>query len=159
MIDHSPCFSDEDIALRIVIDQKMIQKLIDEGHQVRALVSYHSAVTMETHCLPIFAQDTMEDVCNRYYDFFPKECKQTMQDTEALSSTLYRGDGLSKAKTMMSSLRIPLGLWKLLETWNPSIWEIENGAFKNKRLIKALTSYMPKLKMQTPYGKPSITLS
>jgi len=96
MINHKPCFTDDDIALRLMQDHKEIKQMINEGHKVIAKVNYHSETTLETHCLPVFNSDTIEDLANRYFDFFPKECRQTIKAIEDESKILYHSNGMSK---------------------------------------------------------------
>lgn len=154
-IDHSPCVTDEQVAMRLVVDQKEIQQMIREGHSVKAMVAWHSPVTLETHCLPVFASDTLEDIINRYFDFFPKECLATIADCEEISKTLFNGTGMSEAQTIMSSFKIPLGLWKLLESWEPGFFAVDpkSKGFQNKKLINRFLGLMPKLRTKTPYGQ------
>ena len=143
--------------MRIVIDQKEIQSMIEEGYDIKTMVSWHSPDTLETHCLPIFAKDKMEDIINRYYDYFPKECKATLQACQDIRSSLHNPDGMSKAKTMMASFKIPLGLNQLLEAWYPGMFDVEEGTFKHKRAVDAFLSLMPKLRTKLPHGKLSIS--
>jgi hypothetical protein len=161
IINHAPCLTDDTIILRMMEDQHEIDKMIKEGYHVRAVVSYHSDVTFETHSLPIFAEDTLQDILNRYYDFFPKECLQTMRACEELSKTLYSSDGLSKAKSILSSFKIPLGLWKLLESWRTDFFAVVPGQneFVNKGLIKQFLDYMPRFRIEAPYGKRTFAVS
>lgn len=127
--------------------------MIKEGYQVRSMVSWHSETTLETHCLPIFESDALEDVINRYADYFPKELNGSLEEAEEMRSSLYNQDGMSKAKTIMTSFKIPLGLYKLLDAWSSDFWQIENGTFKNKRLINQFLSLMPKLRTHSENTK------
>lgn len=149
MIDHRICCTDSEITMRLLEDRMEILQMRDEGYSITAMVSYHSPTTLETHCLPVFHSDTLEDICNRYVDFFPKECQQAIQEAKHLAQTFYHQDGLSKSKTIMASLRVPLGLWKLLDAWRPGFWDVVLGQnrFANAALIKRLLSYMPKLSL------------
>jgi hypothetical protein len=160
-VDHRPCLTDEEVAVRVVQDRLAIEKLEREGHQVRAVMSYHSEVTMETHALPIFSSDTLEDVVNRFYDFFPKDFDLAVKETEQMRQTLHRGDAMSQSKTVMAMCRIPLGLYKLLDAWLPGFWDIDNTKrqFVHRKLVRRLLSYCSRLRMTPPYGKPAVRLS
>lgn len=161
VIDHRPCLTDDEIAMRIVVDQRDIHKMIQAGYEVKAMIGWHSPTTLETHCLPIFSFDTLSDVINRYYDFFPKECLATVQDCEHISRNLFSSDGMSPGKTIMSSFKIPLGLWKLLEAWEPGFFDVDPGTknFKHKTLIKRFLSLMPKLRTKAPYGRHTVAVA
>lgn len=145
-INHIPCITDHEVITRIVDDQREIQKMKDEGYQVDSMVSWQSPSTFECHCLPVFSKDTMEDICNRYYDYFPKECMETMEEVKETKETLYRSNAMSLSGNMMAIAKIPPGLMKMLDIW------CDSGDFfdfvNNKRSIDHLFTYMSKFKVK-----------
>lgn len=160
MINHKPCVTDEEIFMRICEDQKELDDMSKEGYAIKSRLSWHSPSSLETHCLPVFFSDTLQDVVNRYYDFFPVEFKQMTDIVAEFNKALYSSDAMSKEKTMMSAFKVPLGLYKLLEEWREGFWEVDNvkKEFVNKKLINQFLSYAPKLKVQSPNGKRTVTV-
>ena len=152
-IDHIPCVTDEQVVCRLLKDQLEIKQMVNEGHQVISMVSYQSPTTFECHCLPIFTNDKLEDIVNRYYDFFPKDFMQCIKETEEENANLKDGSGMSDLRTLMSYGKIPRGLQKMLDIWCGGDFLPSYNKVLMRRNLKRLFSYVPKLKIGRPYGQ------
>ncbi len=146
VINNKPCITDHEVILRLLEDQKEIKKMRDEGYKIASMVSYQSKVTFECHCLPIFNSDRLEDVCNRYADYFPVECKQMIKQIQDDLSSLVGNKGMSKYKTIMSFGKIPIGLQKMLDIWaGGDFFSTDKKVFRIN--MNKLFSYMSKFKI------------
>ena len=155
MLNHKPCVTDDDVLLRLMDDQVELDQMEREGHAMLGRVSYHSDTTLETHCLPVFATDTVEDLANRYYDFFPKECTEFFAAVEDQKRLLYQGNGMSVDETLAIHCTIPNVLWKMLVIRFPDAYNTAPGL---RKLTREIIRYLPKLKMSQPYGRFSIAV-
>lgn len=150
MIDHRPCFTMDSKIRRGMLERSLISNLqIAGGHKIKESVTIHEADTGEYHVMPIFENDSLEDICNRYSDYFPQALKLSIEEIEQQNQLLFSGSGMSKNKTMMSKGLIPAGLKVMLDTWCGG----EFLAKDNWRVRKQFWSYMPKLKTGNSFGK------
>ena len=152
-INHKPCLTDDEVIHRLLNDQLEIKQMVNEGHSITAMVSYQSPTTFECHCLPIFKNDKLEDIVNRYYDFFPKDFTQCLKEIEEENANLLDSSGMSDLRTMMSYCKIPVGLQKMLDIWSGGDFLPSFNKPLMRKNLKRLFSYVPKLKMGRPYGQ------
>jgi len=150
MIKHTPCITDEEVISRIVEDKLEIELMRARGYSVVTMVSYQSPTTFECHCLPIFTNDKLEDIVNRYHDFFPKDLMQAVEEMNLENQYLYSANGMSEAGTIMSFGKIPCGLQKMLDIWCGGDFLEPTEMRKN---LAKLFSYIPKLKAGRSYGQ------
>lgn len=151
-IKHTPCITDHEVISRLIEDQNEIKLMKKDGHQVISMVSWQSPTTFECHCIPIFSSDKLEDICNRYYDYWPKECLQAIKDIEIRNQNLNSGNAMSKGGNLRAFSSIPVGLQKMLDIWAGGDFISSDGKILRKN-IERLVGYMTKLKIGTPYGK------
>ena len=148
-IDHSVCLTTEAVNHRIVTDMVEIEAMKRDGHPVIARCSYYSDIllggTGECHCLPIFSTDKLEDIVNRYMDFFPKDFQRVIDMVEAKRQTLYNSSGMSQFGRLMAFGSIPEGLRKMLDIW-------AGGDFMSpeskRRNLDRLFGYVGKLRIK-----------
>ena len=155
MINHDPCVSNAEIQQRLFEDKSAIQALIADGYHVLTMIAYHSEQTLETHTLPVFEEDSIDDLANRYFDFFPMECKQTLQAIEEDNKLLYSSNGVSDGGLMGRHCTIPQLLWVLLKARFPDE-AVDPQGFR--RLTKEILRVLPKLKGSNPYGAKPVTV-
>lgn len=155
-INNKPCITDDEVIIRMIEDKAEIRIMKSQGYNILTTVCIHSKETFECHCLPIFREDKFEDICNRYYDYFPKECKQLIGEVKAINQTLYDGQGFSKELRLLQfKAKIPLGLLALLDMWAGGDYLSKNVKTLRKN-INRIISYMSKFKIGVSYGKTRI---
>ena len=147
MIDHTPCRTLDQRITRNIMEQNIIESMKIQGFPIKEWAVVHEEGTNEHHVMPVFQKDTIEDICNRYADYFPRTLKAIIDIVEGENQTLYSGTGMSKGKTMMASGKVPAGLQVLLDIWCDGdflgIKDNQNRLFK----------HMPKLKIGNSFGK------
>ena len=144
MYDNSPCLTDEQVNLRIYMERKGIHQMQDEGYPVRTMVAWQSPLTFETHMMPIMETDTWQDVCNRYFDLFPREAELVMQEITDQRQLLDK-NGFSADKTMLLIGRVPKGLEKMLDFWHQ-----EGDFWTDTKLRKSFFNHFNKFKLARP---------
>ncbi len=152
-INHIPCITDGQVINRLLEDQLEIKQMQNEGHQIISMVSYQSPTTFECHCLPIFRNDKLEDIVNRYYDFFPRDFMQCIQEIETENTYLKDDSGMSDLRTIMSYCKIPVGFQKMLDVWSGGDFLPSYNKVLMRKNLKRLFSYVPKLKMGKSYDR------
>lgn len=142
----TPCLNEEQAQHKVIMDSIAIQNLQKQGHPVRDVSAWWSPTTMECHCLPIFRTDSWQDVCTRYFDHYPKEAQETI-DELIIEKQNFIKNGFSKSKNLMLVGKIPGGLRKLLDIWHP-----QNDFWSDRSLLNQFFDYFPKFKGATPYS-------
>lgn len=155
MIHHDPCVSNSEVVERLLEDQADIKALEACGHPVRAMVSYHSETTMETHSLPVFESDTLQDLANRYADFFPKECERFLKQVEHSRQMLHQTNGMSDGGLMAYHCSIPQGLWVMIRERFPEAVANPEGF---RRLTNNILRCLPKLRVGAERDGSRITV-
>lgn len=145
-VDHRPCITDEEVNARIFADRSGIVEMKRRGYPIRTMAAWQSPVTFECHMMPIFESDTWQDVCNRYFDLFPKEVKGVASEI-ADHKQLLKKNGFSHDKTLLLMGRIPKGLEKFLDCWHR-----EGDFWADKKLRTAFFNYFTHFKVAQPYG-------
>ncbi len=144
MYDNKPCISDDEVNMRLFVERKGIHELQDKGYPIKTMVAYQSPVTFETHMMPIMTSDTWQDVCNRYFDLFPKEAELVMEEIQDQKQLLVK-NGFSKDKTLLLTGKVPKGLEKMLD-----VWHTQGDFWMDKRLRKAFFNHFTKFKVACP---------
>lgn len=141
-IDHSLCFTIEQKALKYIKGKAELAQLEIEGHKIKHQAGISSELG-EYHLMPIFENDTMEDVCNRYADFFPRTVAAVRQQVIEENQNLAYGSGMGKNKAIMKEGTIPDGLLVMLDLW-------AGGSFlskENHKLKQRFFKYAPIFKI------------
>lgn len=150
MAVQTPCLNQEEAHHKVIMDSIAIQNLQAQGHPVKDVSSWWSPTTMECHVIPIFRSDSWQDVCNRYFDHYPKEVKETVHAIADHKESLNKG-GFSQDKTLMLMGSIPGGLRKALDIWHPA-----GDFWSEKKLRIAFFSYFPKFRIAQPFQASAV---
>lgn len=140
-VDHKICVTDNEVAMRITIDRAACNELWERGYPVKTIAAWQSPLTFECHAMPIFNTDTWQDVCNRYFDLFPKEAALSVKEIENHNAALDQS-GFSADKTLFMMGKVPKGLEKFLDCWHP-----KGDFWRDKVKRKAFFSYFKKFKV------------
>lgn len=86
-------------------------------------LNYWSETTGECHCFPIFVSDKPIDIINRYSDVFPREYRELCNEVKDINNTLHNDNAMSKEKTNMAKLKIPILVYRAMMELRPDFWE------------------------------------
>lgn len=139
--DNTPVFNDYEAFLKLKLEKDEIHKSFSPDNVI-AILNLSANSTGETHAFPIFKSDTIHDLCNRYSDLFPAELKDTIKEVESMRIDLYNPNGMSKERTNMAKLRLPLTIWTIISTRDPDYWKDLNA-----KKVRLLCSYLGNLKI------------
>ncbi len=139
--DNTPVFNDYEAFLKLKLEKDEIKKSFSASNII-AVLNLSADSTGETHAFPIFHSDTIQDLCNRYSDLFPMELKATIKEVESMRLDLYNPNGMSKERTNMAKLRLPLTIWTVISTRDPEYWKDLDA-----KKVRILSSYLGKLKV------------
>jgi len=139
---NAPIFNEEEAKHKLIMERIAIMKMADEGIHSKAILNYWSDTSGECHAFPIFTTDTAADICNRYSDLYPIELEQMIKDVSDTNENLYNSDGMSKYRTKMLKLKVPIIMYRALQYLDPDFWE-------NRKNMNWVMEYLPKLKVGT----------
>ena len=121
--DKRPITSKNDFIYRIfAVEKPAIEAMIAKGHPVREILYYWSDVSLEAHALPIFASDSVEDIVNRYSDFFPLEIQAFVKELSEYNKALNKSSGMSDNGEMAIKVKCPIGLYRALVFLDENFW-------------------------------------
>ena len=112
--------------------------LIRGSLPVKTILNYWSDTTGECHCFPIFKTDKPIDILNRYYDTFPQEYADVVKEVKEMNNALHNTNGMSKERTNMAKLRIPIIVYRALSELDENFWEGNKGIKWLENNIKPL---------------------
>ena len=120
-MDMTPCLTDDQVVRRIVEEQQA-WRTRQHDYKVKELISYASETTGECHIFPVFETDKVEDLCNRYSDLFPEECKLALKQIQDTRGSLYNETGMSKEKLNLIKLKLPIILYRAIDILIEGFW-------------------------------------
>ena len=121
------CLTEEEAKHRLIVERMACNKMADNGRPVRAILNYWSESSGECHCFPIFTSDSVQDVINRYSDLFPIELAQTIDEVSKIRETLHNTSGMSKYKTTMTKLKVPIILYRAIQYVDSDFWNVQRN--------------------------------
>jgi hypothetical protein len=137
--DARPCLTVDEFNYRInVVEKPALERLIQKGHRIKEIMYYWSDVSAEAHAFPVFFSDGVQDIVNRYTDFFPMETRTFVQNLAEFNKILSGPNGKTEGGDLMVQMRCPLGLYRALSVLDPLFW-------KDNRNIKRFIAMFPKL--------------
>ena len=134
MFDRTPVVNKDEMFDRLFVERQALEK---SGIPIKTILNYWSDTTYECHCFPVFKADKPLDIINRYSDTFPMEYKALVQEVKDLNSNLLNTNGMSKEKTNMAKLRIPILVYRAMMEMSETFWE-EGGMKWMEQTIKPL---------------------
>lgn len=139
--DLRPVLTKNEFVYRIfVVEKPAIDRLIAQGHRVREILYYWSDLSAEAHALPIFETDSIEDVVNRYSDFFPIELAEFQKSLAEYNKALNNMTGKTDGGDMVIKVKCPVGLYRALLSLDPNFWHIKRNIYRFKRQFSRLVS-------------------
>ncbi len=144
--DNTPVFNDYEAFLKLRLEKDEINKSFSSSNII-TILNLSADSTGETHAFPIFHSDTIQDLCNRYSDLFPVELKETIKEVNFMRLDLYNPNGMSKERTNMAKLRLPLTIWTIISTKDPDFWKE-----LTPKKVRLLCSYLGNLKIGASIG-------
>lgn len=127
-LDNTPVVDKEVMMDRLARERAAIIKMQRlDGLPVKSMLNYWSDSTFECHCFPVFLSDKPIDIVNRYTDLFPREYKNFVEEVKDINATLYNPNGMSKEKINMAKLKVPVIVYKALQTLDEDFWIGDKG--------------------------------
>jgi len=119
MFDNKIVFTKDASFHKMYFERQELSKL---GLPIKSFLNYWSDTTGECHTFPVFKTDLPIDIVNRYYDLFPAEFAEFSQGVKDFNDTLHSNDGMSKERTNMAKLKVPIIVYKALVELDPDFW-------------------------------------
>lgn len=139
--DRQPIKTLEEYNYRInVVEKPVVDNMIAKGYPIREVMYYWSEASLECHAFPIFSTDSIQDVVNRYSDFFPREISLFMSELNEFNKTLNTPTGMSDNGTMAIKVKCPLGLYRALICLDPDFWHSKQNLNRFRRSFSKLVS-------------------
>lgn len=121
--DRRPITTKDEFIYRIfAVEKPAIDAMIKKGYPVKEILYYWSDVSAEAHAFPIFSSDSVEDIVNRYSDFFPIELKIFAENLADYNKALNTNTGMSDGGDMAIKVKCPIGLYRALLCLDPNFW-------------------------------------
>ena len=122
--DRTPVYDDEQAKYRLFVERLALTR---SDLPILTKLNYWSDTTGECHCFPIFTTDKPIDIINRYCDAFPMEYQNLVDEVKQMNANLHNEDGMSKERTNMAKLRIPILVYRALAELDSNFWEGNKG--------------------------------
>ena len=139
--DLRPVTTQNEFVYRIfAVEKPAIEAMIAKGHPVREILYYWSDISAEAHALPIFMSDSVEDVVNRYSDFFPVELREFVSTLSEYNKALNKSSGTSDGGDMALKVKCPVGLYRALVALDPNFWQDKRNINRFRKRFNRLVN-------------------
>lgn len=132
---NTPVFNEEEAKHKLILERMALMK---SELPTKALLNYWSDTTGECHCFPVFKTDMPIDIINRYCDTFPREYQDLINEVKTMNKNLHNENAMSKEKTNMAKLRIPILVYRALTELDENFWIGNRGIKWLENNIKPL---------------------